>query len=289
MDPRQPPAIYLFNDTSAVHAGSRAVMAALEAILAGGRIIGRHRVNTTAIDEDAWARADWVVVNGEGTLHHDQPSGRFLLEQLGRAQEAGKRTALVNALFQQEPPYHAAVLARLDHFSVRETASAASARASGGNPAVKLDLSAAHYRSLPPRPPTRRLPPVNVGFQHEGAGLDFRVSDLPHPYYGLDDDFAAIVANLRATRLYITGQHHGVYAAGLAGVPFVAVGSNSHKIEGLIAWSGLPIPVCRRQSELAAAVDFARGHRRVFLEFHRFLLAQPVLDAPALWNDLAHS
>lgn len=289
MDPPQPPAIYLLNDTSAVHAGSRAVMAALDRLLAGGRIVGRHRVNTTTIDEAAWARADWVIANGEGTLHHDQPSGRFLLAQLGRAQAAGKRTALVNAVFQQAPPYHADVLAHLDHCSVRESASAASARACGGRPVVRLDLAAAHYRGLPPRPPTRRLPPVNVGYQHEGAGLDFRVSDLPHPYYGLDDDFADIVANLRGTRLYLTGQHHGVYAAGLAGVPFVAVGSNSHKIEGLIAWSGLPIPVCRRRADLPAAVDFARGHRRVFLEFHRFLLTQPVLDAAQLWNDLQPS
>lgn len=75
----------------------------------------------------------------------------------------------------------------------------------------------------------------------------------------------------------------------LAGVPFVAVGANSHKIEGLIAWSGPPIPVCRRRADLPAAMGFARGHRGVFLESHRFLLTQPVLDAAQLWNDLQPS
>jgi hypothetical protein len=278
------PAVYLLNDTSAVHAGSRAVMAALGRMLAHTRVVGRHRVNTDAIDGTGWSGADWIVVNGEGTIHHNQPTGRFLLDQLDRAQREGKRTALLNALFQQEPPCAAGVLARLDHFSVREIASAASARACGGDPGVRLDLCAAHYRQLPPLPPSRRLPPVNVGYQHDGAGLGFRLTDLGHPYYGLDDDFAVIIANLRATRLYITGQHHGVYAAGLAGIPFVAVRSNSHKIEGLIAWSGLPIPVCSTRTEIAVAIRFATRNRSVFSEFHRFLLEQPVPTGPLPWN-----
>lgn len=278
------PTVYLFNDTSSVHAGSRAVMAALATILKGAHILGRHAVNTTVIDEAAWAQAEWVIVNGEGTIHHNQPSGQFLLAQLERAQRAGKRTALVNALYQEVTTPVRNILKKLDHFSVRETASAAHARSGGGSPVIMLDLCAAYYRGLAPRPPTRRLPAINVGYQHDGARLGFRLTDLGHAYYGLDDDFADIVANLRAARLYITGQHHGVYAAGLAGIPFVAVRSNSHKIEGLIEWSGLPIPVCSNRTDIAAAIKFAAANRRIFADFHRFLLTQPMLTADTLWN-----
>ncbi|MEM7530438.1 MAG: hypothetical protein AAF416_22855, partial [Pseudomonadota bacterium] len=66
--------------------------------------------------------ADALVVNGEGTLHHG--NGIPWLALLALAQQRGKATLLVNALY-QEMSVGTDVLARLDAFFVRDPLSAA--------------------------------------------------------------------------------------------------------------------------------------------------------------------
>jgi hypothetical protein len=138
-------------------------------------------------------------------------------------------------------------------------------------------------------PASRQLAPIIVGYQHDGANLGFKLTDLGFPYYGLDEDFRTIVANLRTAKLYITGQHHGVYAAGLAGIPFIAVPSNSHKIEGLIDWCGLPLPLCRTPAEILDWIPRIEQMREVFRAFHEFMVRQPVFTREHLWNALHSS
>src|SRR5262245_5298557 len=107
--------VYLFNDTSrSRHAGCKAVMRSLRAELAEfADVTATHTVGSTSVDATALALCDAVVVNGEGTIHHDSPRANFLITMLAEAQAAGKRTALVNALYQQEHLPAPDVLARL--------------------------------------------------------------------------------------------------------------------------------------------------------------------------------
>jgi hypothetical protein len=51
----------------------------------------------------------------------------------------------------------------------------------------------------------------------------------------------------------VTARHHGIYMAAIAGRPFVALPSNTFKIEGLLESAGVQIPVCTTASEVAAA------------------------------------
>ena len=39
---------------------------------------------------------------------------------------------------------------------------------------------------------------------------------------------------LKSLELYVTGRFHGVCLAAMIGVPFLALSSNSHKIEGIL-------------------------------------------------------
>ena len=94
--------------------------------------------------------------------------------------------------------------------------------------------------------------------------------------------FEDIVATLKEAEIYLTAQHHGVYAAALAGCPFVATPSNSHKIEAFIDWTGLPIPVCMKRAEIEPAMRFALANRSMFSELQDFLRSQRVLDGPMI-------
>lgn len=82
------------------------------------------------------------------------------------------------------------------------------------------------------------------------------------------------VANLATADLIITGRYHGVYLAGLAGIPFVGLPSNTAKIEGLIRSSGLPLPLCENSSDIASAANSAKRNPALFTEFKAFLLDQ---------------
>jgi polysaccharide pyruvyl transferase WcaK-like protein len=276
--------VYLFNDTSrSRHAGCKAVMRSLRAELAGfAEVIATHTVGSTTIDPLAFAQCDAVVVNGEGTIHHDSPRANFLVTMLAAAQAAGKRTALVNALYQQERLPVPDVLARLDFMSVREVRSAAQARRHGGCPWVLID-SAADCRQLKDAAPLRTVSGIVKGGTHPKAPSATWLDSLDVPRVDVaTGTLDEIVATLRQADVYVTGQHHGLYAAALAGVPFVALISNSHKIEGLIEWSGLPIPVVDNEPALQKALAFALNNRDVFERFSAFIAQQDVTRAGPL-------
>ena len=164
------PRVYLFNDTGrARHAGCRAVMRSINAELESfAQIVATHQVGSLELDEEALQTCDAVVVNGEGSIHHDSPLANFLLCALAKAQAAGKRTALINAVYQQLHIPPQGVLARLDFFSVREVRSAAAARQHGGCPRVLLD-SAADRKRLQPAKALRLTPGVVKGGTHPKA------------------------------------------------------------------------------------------------------------------------
>lgn len=284
--------LFLANDTSAVpHAGCKAVMRSLIAAIegAGLTISGRHVTGTREIDEAAFAAAEIVLVNGEGTIHHSGPRALYLLQLIRRAKRRGKRVLLVNALFQQYDAPSGDMLSGLALLTVREPRSAAFARSFGGEPLTLLDSAAdpAFLAGGKAQPlmagrvigGTHRhgLIPDLFG-QQEGEKLTLR--HLP---------FEDIVATLRQAEVYLTAQHHGVYAAALTGCPFVTSPSNSHKIESFVDWTGLPIPVVLRKSELEPAIAFALRNRAMYAELAEFMRQQSVLTAAHLVTALGEN
>lgn len=277
--------LFLANDTTDVpHAGCKAVMRSLMAAIAGAglTVIGRHVTGTRDLDEAAFAAADVVLINGEGTIHHSGPRALFLLSLIQRARDQGKRVCLVNTLFQQYDCPQDDILAGLSLLTVREPRSAAFARRYGGTPVVLLD-SAADPAFLA-RGKARRLKDGRlIGGAHPHGLIPDAFAGFPGEKLGLRRlPFEDIVATLRGAELYLTAQHHGVYAAALAGCPFVTTPSNSHKIEAFVDWTGLPIPVCLRKDEIEPAIAFALRNRSIFAELADFLRQQSVLTSAHL-------
>lgn len=281
--------VFLANDTSEVpHAGCKAVMRSLGAVISGAGLVvtGRHINGTRKVDPADFDAADVVLINGEGTIHHSGPRSVFLLQLLLRAKAAGKRVLLVNALFQQYDAPTPDILAGLALLTTREPRSAAFARRFGGQPLTLLD-SAADPAFLTGGKPRKLTTGRVIGAAHRHGLLyepfsDWQGDRLTMRYASYED----IIATLRGAEVYLTAQHHGVYAAALAGCPFVTTPSNSHKIEAFIDWTGLPIPVCMSLDEIKPAIAFALRNRSMYAELADWMRQQSVLTSAMLADAL---
>jgi polysaccharide pyruvyl transferase WcaK-like protein len=229
----------------------------------------------------AFERARLVVVNGEGTLHHDRPAGTALLAAGARAKALGIPAALVNAGWEANGPDYLAAARDFALVAVRDSASAAPLRAAGVACRIVADLSldgaapglaqtrhgvlvgdsvdrrvAARLdrlrRQLGARsaPILARAPGLAGAFRHlRGGGAR---EDLARPLAlaaqlrgravqlgAMAPTPAALLDRLARAELLVSGRFHGCTLALVARTPFVAVPSNTSKIEALVADCGL--------------------------------------------------
>lgn len=260
--------VFLANDgAEEAHVGCRAVSQALNARIRneGGEVVARHLIGEGRNVEwvmgalQSVRTADAVIVNGEGTIHHGR--GGHLIGLLALAQALGKYTALVNAVLQDLPETFAKTLRKLDVLHVREPRSAAVARAMGAEAEIVPDLCIeaswaetgtrnfqggtvvgdAHPRAWEPVETLRRLPDEWGRF--------------PLATQSSAKNWWRARGSLGTAGCYVTGRHHGVYLALLAGIPVVPMSSNSHKVEGLCEM--LDIPICRAESEVRKRIKNA--------------------------------
>ncbi|MEO8481659.1 MAG: polysaccharide pyruvyl transferase family protein [Acidobacteriota bacterium] len=291
--------IALFNDAGEYpHVGCRAVSAAHNRMLADLNVLVAYRSalgewRELAIpDSDLADRAfqasglvghlagvDAVVVNGEGTIHH--AGGGHLLTILRGAQSLGLPTLLVNAVF-QESDADLATLRRLTDFTVRDGASAAYLRQLGVTHRVVFDsMLEAPFVTGPALDVRGKVIVTDHHASRDGdvgAALrqlrDTLGDDVV--YYPLKDAARAdlwqhSVADFRTARLVVTARHHGVCLAALAGVPFVALGSNTWKIEGMLALLPGDVSVCDDLARLPDACMAAVKHPKRFDDIRRWL------------------
>jgi polysaccharide pyruvyl transferase WcaK-like protein len=282
--------VLLANDTGQVaHAGCQAVSDGHARLLgrAGHQVIHRVFRNELKIhaavedeqiirniesDEPLMAKvasADAVVVNGEGTIHHG--AGRDLLGLLAAAQRAGKPTLLVNAVFQEVEGFDD-TLRRLDDFVVREPRSQAYAASRGFTARVVPDsYFAARFDS-----------PGIDGYAGRDVITDFHpartdvaavlrayaeeqgAQSLPLRGAETMQTWSSLPETIRRSRALITGRHHGICLAIVARVPFVALGSNTYKIEGMLEMLGLERLYCETLEEVYAARTYAEERADTF-------------------------
>lgn len=226
--------VRLLNNTSEWHAGSAACVQSLKHnVEAAG-----HEVVLTDRGDTAFYDCDAVMVNGEGTMHGDTPRSHRQLDVLARAQAEGRKTYLVNSCwFGMTSVKAREVLRRLDGACFREMTSAGAA---GIPSAARLDSSADRDMIQDCEPTVDFGGAVVFGFKGRGAKFEWHCE----PNQSLRaESWSQIIANLKTASMYVTGEHHGLYAAALARCPFVLRTANTPKMEALLAWSGSAIPV----------------------------------------------
>ncbi len=234
----------------------------------------RHDWQRDAAFRSAMANADLIIINGEGTLHHGKEGAARLLSVVDFAGDTP--VALINALYQDNPADWSKWLEKLSYIATRDNRSAdeiASRIARRPEVIPDLTLSARivskpevdaiiygdsvhnavseRLAALASADDAPLIPSVSVRKRMKGRNpvvralrrwwiaRDLRRARAENPTLELcqtEDDYAARIAG---AGLHVTGRFHGVCYAMAARTPFVAVASNSWKIEALIADAGL--------------------------------------------------
>lgn len=229
------------------------------------------------------AVADIVVINGEGTLHHRPGMGILIAAATARKLE--KPVYLVNTSIFAIDGFDD-ILSDLTEINVREQESSRFLQKREISHRLVLDsFLGADFFAKP-----------NSDFAAKTVVMDWHPARdrdvgrailgyfdslpnacrhfLPLNHYSHVPTWRHTVANLTTSELIVTGRYHGVYLAGMAGCPFVALPSNTRKIQGLIESSGLPLPLCEDNRGIENAAKRARSNPALFLEFQAYLKQQ---------------
>lgn len=287
--------VMVCNDTAVkAHVGCRAVSDAHARMLGrlGHAVTSRFFVNEIRVDgEDRFDQliaaverderfmaalegVDAVVVNGEGTIHHG--SGLALIAALHVAKRRRKITLLVNCLL-EDVPLDDDLLDAFDHLSVREIRSAAYMRSRGVRCVQTFDsIVAARFASGPSDLGDRIVLTDWTAKNDPGAGAismrlrhsgDFGPSCALFPIHGERgemDAWPTAVSALSAARAVVSSRHHGLYLAGLARTPFIALKGRTWKGEGLIETLGGDLPIVNSDDDLRAAIKGVDSRRSVY-------------------------
>lgn len=298
--------VMLLNDTGNIsHVGCRAVSDAHARMLgrSGHHVKVRHFVGTLgrfgcANPEDGIRRVlgddalqqqidsvDAVVVNGEGTIHHGAGTEYFAI--LGAAQTMGKPTLLVNAVFQEAPGFES-VLHRLQDFTVRDAHSQTYARSLGVRCRVVPDSCIeAEFDTAPAWDlggsyaltdwHHERDRDVGLSCLKWASRTDRHCEFLPLHSSDSAAIWRSFPAVLSTADIVVTARHHGVYLSAIAGVPFVALGSNTFKMEGLLSRSGGIAVTDPHVDAIRSSVDWASRNRPAFARFFEDILEKKPL------------
>ncbi len=247
--------VYIANDTSWFHCGSYAAMCVLrDGILAAGHeIIGTNKVGTQFLYNKLYRNADTVVINGEGTMHHESKGKRFLMEVIRRSIEDGKNVYLYNTVWQDNKTSWDNILKKIKWISVREVSSYNELKKKHGIKRCGMALDLSYFCPIDDEDEI-------YDFENEVVAGDFFYGNEVEAFKGSFDamynlnlfhhTWSTVVNSLKTASCYVTGRHHGVYAACKARTPFAAYRSNTHKVTGLFKWAGVEIPIANKPREI---------------------------------------
>jgi hypothetical protein len=256
------------------------------------RLLGEDRSFRECIKE-----ADIVLVNAEGSVHHNGPRAISVLALALSAAELGKPVLVLNATIQaMEQALLAAVLPKVRLIHSREPATNADLQACGYQSVLAPDIGVLGMGEAS-APRIRLLDGSNhvlvtAGVLAQTAGLldlfrTIRALGRRPCYLSIPDggdgsrsqqtcDAADVpfvdatelgvkemVGFLRQFSLVISGRHHINLFSLRSGVPILALPSNTWKIEATLAMLSYPLPISRTSSELQGALSLweQRGDR----------------------------
>lgn len=226
----------IVNDSSTYHSGCAAVMEYLISdLLINGYSITDcipHSVNPTSkVHKPAFY--DVLIVNGEGSIHHCNRVSSRLMSMLEYGLTENKKCYLVNSVWDSMGDRWKDVLSSLDRVCVREILSKREMEDKCGvSPEIFLDLS---YWC----PVAKVGPKIDYSKQKVIGDFFYENPKYANPQFFLPlrhGPWGLVIRSLRTASAYITGRHHGVYAACKAEVPFEFDRSNTHKVLGFLKW-----------------------------------------------------
>ncbi|KRE04781.1 hypothetical protein ASE61_07655 [Bosea sp. Root670] len=247
--------VLLVNDTSNNnHLGCEAISNALRLHLTGHAqtairaIFNRElscdtRGNLSAISKD-WLHlhltwADLMIVNGEGTMHHDR--ARELAAAMELAIEMRKPFAVVNSILEDYPSL-APLLRQAEAVTLRDRKSLREAAAMNVDAVLCADAAIYANWTAPPEAP-RTSGSAVTDWHDEAPAITGKVA-LSHiekgahlfPFIRPDAStyWRQAIAELAHREHIVCGRYHGCFFALLAGRPITVLPSNSGKMRQLL-------------------------------------------------------
>jgi hypothetical protein len=219
--------IVLFNDTSLLepHFGPHLVVQTIREQLAKRdiEIIGAlHRDALPQDNRQLLTRADLVLINGEGSIHHGRCGH---LVEVARDYPA----ALINCVYQENPPNDA--LSHFRYIAARESLSA-------------RHLIECGARDVEVVPDLMFASSLLTGWVRGEATIDIGLTDnvvnCEAGHKPFVNDPADYLRWLSQHRRIVCGRYHAAVACCVLGIPFSCWPSNTWKIEGMLQDLGLP-------------------------------------------------
>ncbi len=193
--------------------------------------------------QTAIKKVNLIIINGEGSLHHHPRRNTIWFQTVMETIPKNKKTVLINTLWQKMGGMKDInkYLDKLNLISVREQKSYNDLISIYPHP-EKIIITPDIIFATP-------LSNVKVGY---GDSVHRRIRKLlkNHKNYiplsyieqGYYHDIKSLntpsldayISWLKGLELYVTGRFHGVCLAIMANIPFLAIISNSHKIDGLL-------------------------------------------------------
>ncbi len=259
----------LVNDTAELesyrHIGCNHVMATIYETLQqmGFRML--YRANAPTDMQPDRPAPDWVIINGEGTFHHDAARAKQLLEMALAYQSRGSKIALLNSIWESNAPELAGSLPSFDLIAVRDGASQRTLAEAGVNALLTPDFSLPQWQPLD-RDSRRnrqgllftdsivyeralRLFDASVHLEGTFCLLDHRqlaqydqdgcFKTALQPLGSLD--FLIHDSQIDRARVVVTGRFHVAMACIALGNIFLYIDSNTSKISNLCNDIGLPV------------------------------------------------
>ena len=166
-----------------------------------------------------------IVINGEGSFHHDTKASKALYETALKSKRAGKRVCLINSVIDSV----SFDLSIFDYISSRESMSGGGTYPFTHDPCFYVDV---------------RTPTLNEYVLFVDSVVKDKDRQIiesynsyggPKKYIKLTDYHSREVFDIFSRASFVvTGRYHGVVFSMMLKKPFVALESNSHKIKGLL-------------------------------------------------------
>ncbi|MDC2979736.1 polysaccharide pyruvyl transferase family protein [Pelagibacteraceae bacterium] len=147
----------LFNDTSnEMHHGCNLVIYAIKKLLIKNNIQLIYsifsgtdwRKDKLLLKKIKKEKIDLLVVNGEGTIHHDQYYAKILIQVSELAQKYNIKSVLINCTYDSNDPSQKKLLKNFNIISVREKKSKEDLEGIGVNAIVVPDLSFYYFQNI---------------------------------------------------------------------------------------------------------------------------------------------
>jgi len=218
---------------------------------------------------------DWVVINGEGSFHHNSPRINELTEMALAFQNKGARVALINSIWEANSEASAEPLKQFDLIAVRDGRSLKSLEKVGVQALCIPDLSLTVWQDDGDQSAGDEfLFTDNIVYRYALGMFDAMLA-LGGSYLLLDDRqivrmdedgcFACLPEGhqkiqllshtrpLTKAKLVVAGRFHVAVACLALGKPFVYVESNTQKLSALCEDVGLPIHLLNVTAEIESA------------------------------------